>query len=262
MKTLEKHPFFSDPVKAIEELLIERKSKNRSYSATALARDLGLSQAYLSQVMNRKRKLSVEQQMRIGEILGISYLRPTPAKSKPFEFEVIQNTLEQEKILKHWYHFAILELSQTRKLSDDPSEIAQILGISEIEARTATERLIAYGYLARQNKRLRKTKLPFVFDAKQSSKALRELHQSRLDGARQELERFTQPDVESRHFETLFIPSSRKKIERAKKLLYQFQKNLIRELMEDDPDEVFQLSLQLFSIETKSKKRNPHENEN
>ncbi len=249
MNTSTNETFFKDPARVLGNVLIERKAANRSYSASALARDLGISQCMLSQVLNGNRNLSLSQQLRVAEALGFN--RPDKKKGQDIQIETIQNSIEHEKILKHWYHFAILELIQTRKTRNNSKEIALIFGLSEFEVRTAIERLIEFGYLSVEKYHLIRTKLPFVIEAKASSTAMREFHQSRLKAADQELMKFSQADLDARHFGTLFVPSNRANIARAKKLIAQCQKKIVQVLMTENPDEVFQLSLQLFSAETK-----------
>ena len=64
----------NEPSKFIHELLIERKAKNSRYSARALARDLGLSQGFLSQVMNGVRTFSLQQKFKIAGHLGLDLI--------------------------------------------------------------------------------------------------------------------------------------------------------------------------------------------
>ena len=246
-----------NPAKFLKELLIDRKLKNSSYSARALARDLGLSPAFLSQVMSGKRNLSLEQKLKLASQLGIEVSHATSGENKKPEmmFDVIQQTLEHEKILKHWYHFVILEMTKTGELTAHYGTLAKRLGISEIEVKSAVERLIDFGYLQVEKKKLVRTTTPFVIQNKKSSQALREFHQSRLLAAHEELQHFEQARTDNRLFQTLFIPTSAKKVQAAKSIVTQFQNKLIAFLMEDQPDEVFQLSLQLFTAENPTQNR-------
>ncbi len=249
MPNVASEKFLKDSARFIEDVLIERKSKNASYSATAFARDLGISQAYLSLILNGKRSLSLEQKLRIGEKLGLNRTQPKEASVK--QFELLGYALEHEKILKYWYHFAIIALSQSQKLMDNSKAIARTLDLSELEVRSAINRLLDYGYLTKEGKYLKKTKLPFIIDSRGSSDALRGFHQARLEGAAKELTRTSEEEVAHRHFETVFVPTNRANVNRAKMLIEKFEKELIEVLMANNPDEVFQLSLQLFTIESK-----------
>ena len=146
--TLNSELFISDPAAYLSDLLIERKQKNKNYSARAMARDLGISQAFLSQVLNKTRKISLQQKVKLANHLGISLntmqLNTRTAASKK-KLDLVQYHLEHDKILKYWYHFAILEMTQTESLTLDSKKVGQRLGISEIEARSAIHRLMEFG---------------------------------------------------------------------------------------------------------------------
>ena len=259
LKTIrDENRFMNDTAVYLYELLAERKAKNSNYSTRAFARDLGLSPAFTSQVMSGKRNLSLQHKLKLAAHLGITVkeLRvQAGGKAPKLELSVIQQTLEHEKILKYWYHFAILTLAQMDDLVTQTPIIAKRLGINPSEAKSAITRLVEFGYLEKKGGKFVRTKTPFVIDSKKSSQSLRQLHRMRLLAAEQELTHFEQAHVDQRHFQTLFIPSSKAKVKMAKGLITQFQKKLIAYLMEDQPDEVFQLSLQLFSLE--NPKTNP-----
>jgi uncharacterized protein (TIGR02147 family) len=254
--------FLDDTPSYLYELLAERKARNASYSVRAFARDLGLSPAFVSQIMSGKRNLSLQQKLKLAAHLGIA-VKELTVKTSPksdarraLQLKTIEQTLEHEKILRHWYHFAILTLAQMGELSADPKAISKRLGITPSESKSAISRLVYFGYIERQGEHFVRTDTPCVIDSKKSSRSLRKFHQVRLLSAEQELEHFEQVRIDQRHFQTLFIPTSKVKVKRAKVMINQFHDELIAYLMADQPDEIFQLSLQLFSIEnpkTKSK---------
>jgi transcriptional regulator with XRE-family HTH domain len=246
MKTTPSH-LLAEPAQYLKDLLLERRQKNRSYSARAFARDLGLSPAFLSQVMSSKRNLSLQQKLKLADHLGIDQ-QATPEP----KYDLIQNSIEHEKIIKHWYHFAIMELFETDATLTDAKEIAKRLPISELEAETAIQRLIEFGYVKRNARRhLQNTKTAFLIDAKSASTVIRQFHQSRLVAALEELNHFEESRVESRAMHTVFLPTSRAKAKIANEMINQFQNSLIEFLTDGPKEEVFQLSLQLFSAEKK-----------
>ena len=251
----------NEPARFIRDLLVERKLKNSSYSARALARDLGLSAAFLSQVMSGKRNLSLEQKIKLASTLVISFSdHPTAEQTKEslLNLKIIDRTIEHEKILKHWYHFAILQMTNIGPLVKNAEAIAERLSLSVVEVQTAIDRLIEFGYLKVQKNKLYRTQTPFIIDAKHSSNTVKELHQNRLMAAHQELQSIDQAHKDQRHFQTLFLATSAEKVKEANDMVTEFQKKLFSFLMEGTPDEVFQISLQIFSVENKvnkSKKR-------
>jgi len=266
MKTKDpQNDFLSSPAQAIRDLLLKKKNKSSSYSASALARDLGLSAPFLSQVMSGKRNLSLEQKIKLADTLGIDLDigRQQKTKTNISKVGLLQNSIEHEKILKYWYHFAILELAQTKSNSANPKKIASKLSISELEAKIALDRLLEFGYvLITKDGKIKRTKLLFIFDPKRSSAALRAFHQTRLDHAQNELNQFSEDEVKNRNFQTLFIATSKANIESAKQMIAKFTDELMQRLAHGPQEEVFQFSSQFFSIEnkTKSKTNKPEEN--
>lgn len=250
-----------NPSKFLGDLLVERKSKNPRYSARAMARDLGISVSFLSQLISKSRNPSLEQKLKLAEALGISAHRllpgaerPTKSKTERAKIDLIQNTIEHEKILKYWYHFGILEMTVTGKMKNEPKVLARRLGISELECKSAISRLIEFGYLeVSAQGDLKKTKLPFMIKIRTAGTAIREYHSSRLKAADLELSDTQEDRVDSRYYQTLFVPTSRAKVTRAKAMIAEFQNKLINFLVEEKDhgknDEVFQLGLQLFSAE-------------
>ena len=257
MKTKElENNLLADPAKAIRDLLLEKKNKNSGYSARALARDLGISPPFLSQVMSGKRNLSLEQKLKLADTLGIDLKLNANQKEKPqlTKIDLLQNSIEHDKILKYWYHFAILELIQTKNNSANPRRIAAKIGISELEAKTAIDRLLEFGYVSvSKDGKLKRTKLLFIFDPKRSSAALRSFHQTRLTNAQEELNEFSEETVKARNFQTVFIATNREKIASAKVMLAEFTDALMQHLTSGTQEEVFQFSSQFFSIESKTK---------
>ena len=254
-----------DPATLLSDVLVERKSKNPNYSARALARDLGISISFLSQIINKKRNLSLIQKVKLAEHLGIETSRlfnslslgknsGKKAKSKNKNLDLVQATIEHEKIIKHWYHFAILELISTGKIKNNPSMVARRLGISTLEAKVAIARLCEYEYIeVTEAGNLKDTALPFMIQIKSGNPAVREYYSSRLRAAEQELLNHQEARVESRYYQNLFITTTKTRAAKAKTLISKFQENLIHYLIGDkgktEDDEVYQLSLQLFSIE-------------
>jgi hypothetical protein len=241
-----KHEFFTDAQTYLRDLLIERKHRNPNYSANAMARDLELSAPFLSQVISGKRNLSLSQKLKLADRLNLD----SGAAQEHKKFELVQTTLEHDKIIRYWYHFAILELCQTPKTSADPASIAETLQISEVEAKSALSRLAEFGYIQITRARtLKRTKTPFIFNAKHTTVSVRALHQSRLHAAVSELETFNTEQVAHRNFQTIFVATSRSRVAEAKRMTDEFTQKLMKHLTDGEGEEVFQYSTQLFSAE-------------
>jgi transcriptional regulator with XRE-family HTH domain len=253
LPSIPKGIFEIDLESKIKETFFERRQRNSRYSTTAFARDLGISQPFLSQLMSGKRKLSKAQKLRIADRLGLKNSTAT----LPASFETIQLNYEHEKILRHWYHFGILELCAYRKNSSDPAWIAQELNISPLEAKDGVERLVEFGYLKITPRGfLRRTTLPFVYvgNGPAAGDALRAYHSSRLQASLHELENANAARVSDRHFETMFVATSKTKLDQARRMMAEFSQGLMKFLVSDSQEEVYQFSVQFFPTQKKRKK--------
>jgi uncharacterized protein (TIGR02147 family) len=133
--------------------LMSRKSKNSSYSGRSFARDLGISQSFLTLVLNKKRKLGNDRALLICEKLKLK-----PSQKKLFVKLVrleLARDLNCQKILqmeisellkKHptfallsedtftivadWYYFAILELTSLKTFISHPKWISKKLNVA------------------------------------------------------------------------------------------------------------------------------------
>ncbi len=63
---------FNDPTEALKKLLEYKKKTNPSYSLSALARDLQISQPHLVKIINGKQKLSPHHAYKIAKYLRLS----------------------------------------------------------------------------------------------------------------------------------------------------------------------------------------------
>lgn len=80
--------FFASPV-------FREKAKNNAYSTHALARDLGVSQAYVSQLLGGKRKLTVTQAVKVCALFSL-----TPVKTE----ELLNSILKlQRRKIRNFY---------------------------------------------------------------------------------------------------------------------------------------------------------------
>ncbi len=145
----------------LQEELIRRCRKNPSYSLRAFATSAGVNHALLSMVLNGKRKVTVNFILKTGTALGLSEVKlqkfiriaqkqNARATEPSFEEqrrqqELSRLTLDQYQLISEWYHDAILELARIPDFDLSAPAIAQALGISTLEAKSAKERLERMG---------------------------------------------------------------------------------------------------------------------
>lgn len=146
-----------------------RRNKNTSYSLRAFARDIQLSPSRLSEVLNGAKGLNADT----------AHLIATHLKLKPQEKKFFLDTIlayasrnkqvrelakerieklrrsklllelqvDQFKIIADWYHPAILELTQLSTFENNYHWIANKLGLTYAQTKTAVERLKKVGLI-------------------------------------------------------------------------------------------------------------------
>jgi uncharacterized protein (TIGR02147 family) len=245
-----------------------RAARNPAYSYRGFARDLDLSQSFLSQVLSRKRKLGEETALLVSQRLRLKGARKKlflqlvrleqvrRPESKAILNEEVEELLARNPEFKalpedvfnavaHWQCFALLELTALPGFRADPRWIARKLGITLRAARSALERLRKVGLLVEEGGRLRKSEKNYLF-ADVPSAAIRKHHQATLDLARVALRE--QP-MGSREFFTVCFPMDPCEIDRAKARIRDFCASLMAELQETRPRSVYKLAVQFFRLD-------------
>ena len=169
-----KHPEiynYHDHLVFLRDWLAYRKASQPGFSLRTLARDAGLSPAYLPLILAAKRVLSLKALAKMGPHLGLSkaersYLEALvtlgttdsqkvrlEALDKMKRFRSYQQNnpreLEAYQYLTHWYYVAIREMASIPGFQPTPEWIAPRLryGVSLQEIKSALEFLTSHGYL-------------------------------------------------------------------------------------------------------------------
>lgn len=250
----------------LSEQLEKRKTKNPSYSQRSFARTLGVHPSSLSQVLLGKRPLTLKAAKRISDALSLD-----PSERQRFMQSAVlasvgeteqsiaeastlrELELDKFKLISEWYHLAILALASLKENRSDSSWIAEMLYISQKEARGALQRLERVGILGRRGKRFFQ-KIPFFqVAAPAGSTSIRRFHHDALQLAEKSLERDA---VDEREFNTITMAIDVKKLAEAKKRIIKFRDELCSFLETGEQSQVYMLSVQLFPISKKEGIRN------
>jgi uncharacterized protein (TIGR02147 family) len=252
----------------LKQEMLDRKRINSRYSARAMARDLELSAAFFSQLMNGKRALSDETAESIARRLNwnsskrrafVLLVQIARAKSPELksaltkEFKKLKVpvraregfrrlNLDSFSLISEWYHYALLELTEVGQFQPDVRWIAKRFRLPAEKIKLAVERLIRVGLLSPEFKKLegnyRIGDIP--------SLAIRNYHHQMLRLADFALEN---QGSETRDFSSCTMALDPRKIPQARELIREFQKELM-ELMEGgEKTAVYQMSMQLFRLD-------------
>lgn len=232
----------------------KRKQKNPHYSLRAFARDLRISTTALSETLSRKRRLSRKNLMSLADRLGLSpkqteaVLREANRSARNAQdgtrpAEVLDVKEELFRLISDWHYFAILNLARIPSSRADTAWIASRLGISEIEARDALERLQRLGFLEARKGRLKRTALPIRTSEDVPSSALRAHHRQNLHRAELALDGI---DVSLREVSSVTLAVDTSELPAAKEMIREFQKRFMKRFGARKPDQVYTFAVQFF----------------
>lgn len=247
---------------------LERRClRNRRYSLRAFARDLDLSSARLSEILNSKTGLSREKAETVCSILGFndeekeffcnlveseharSKTKRELAQARLTKYQAAQyNSLEVDhfKAISDWYHFAILELMNLKRYQCDPRWIASALKIQEIEAKLALERLERLGLITKKRNKYVPTE---SFSSAQSavpSEAIRNFHRQILQKA---LDSVDLQSMERRELGAVVMAIDEKDLPRIRERVRDFRRALNQEFTQtQEKNSVYCLATQFFEL--------------
>ena len=273
---------YNDYKTYMRDELERRTQANRSYSLRAFARDLGISPALLSGLLNQKRGISVDMAIQISEALGLNWndtgyfcdlvksqhsrnkdaREMATTRAKRYRLQSLAKKapdseafklVEWEQIISKWYHFAIFEMIDLPDQDLSPAGISQYLGITQIEAKNALQRLVAVGLIEKSGDGFVKNNEHNRTPTDIPSKALRKLSKDLLARAGDAIE--TQPIAE-RDFSTMTMVIDKSLLPEAKKKIRDFRREMMSFLESGEKQELYCLGMQLFSLKQTNTKQN------
>ncbi len=260
--------------KALNDKLVERIERNPKYSLRAFAKAIGLDSSALSQMLSGKRFMSDARAQKLLDRLDLSVedreqflsslasarvdagfkrmsaaqrTRVNQCKSSDFQNQNRELTIDQFKMASDWYHYAILELTKVKGFQSNPTWIAKRLGINDAEAIAAIDRLTALELIEEIDGKLTKTSL-YLDSANKgvSSAAHRRRQKQIIEKSLHALEHYP---IEIRNHSARTVAIAPHRIKEAKVRIEKFMMELCDELGATDPDQVYELSVQLFPLE-------------
>ena len=253
----------------LKATLAERAEKRDGYSLRAFSQKIGVSSSFLSEVLGRKKSLSVEVAFKIAVKLELNdaesqyfcLLTQYEQEEDPqFREEILRRltalnphrkpqdlSVDLFKMISDWYHTAILELSYLRGFRFEAEYIADKLGITKNEADLAIERLERLELIEKDEKgKYRKAHSQLLIESKIPNTALKNFHRQILEKAIESLdtqgprERMSASDV---------LPIDSKYLPEVQRLSEQFS-TAVMELSRksEHRDAVYALATQFFNL--------------
>jgi uncharacterized protein (TIGR02147 family) len=246
-----------------------RVQHNPNYSLRAFARDLSLSPSRLSEIFSGKQGLSPKAAGKISAALSFSpeerdqfcdMVASAHGRSKAerdaarlrlreaeLEDEIHHLRLDAFKVIADWYHLAILEMMSLKRYQSDTRTMARALGITEIQAELAIDRLIRLKLLERQDGKLVPLKGPGLIPGGIPSDSIKKFHSQILDQAKEAL---IIQSVEEREFQVSIMAVDRSQLPEAKADIEKFRRKFCRRMDEaQEKDGLYCLAIQFYNLE-------------
>lgn len=259
-------------INLFREDFLNRKKSNPRYSIRSYAKHLGLTPAYISMIFRGQRHLSQQTAITISKKLKwpsdkqkyfINLLEFENSKSTESKEVARQNIIKLEseniefnslhvdsfEVISSWYYSAIITLLTILKTKATIPIIAKRLKLNQVEVENAMLRLKRLGIVKNERKSwiglydyLRLKSIP--------SDAVRNYHKQLLSKAATALD---EQHFEERDFSNMTITVDKSQLKAAKKKIVDFHYEMAKLLEGREPTEVYQLSVQLFSLTDNSK---------
>ncbi len=247
-------------IKILENELEARSAKNPNFSLRSFARLLKVEPATLSRCLSRKRPLPMPSAQKV-----VTRLMLSPGQEKLFMESLIQDHLKAKvrspsvgkqgfpaisqetfEVIAEWYHNAILEMTFIPGAMTSIAKIAGTLGISQVQASTALNRLSHLGFLEKTDSGYRKTNhSQTIANTSLTTKALKKHQKQILQMASQAIDTY---DLRDRQATTMCLAASKSKIPQAKVMVTNFLRELTGFLEDGDDRQLYHININLFPI--------------
>lgn len=189
-----------------------KKTRNSNLSLRSIARLIGISPSYFSEILNGKKNIPTAKLKGLLSVLEIDDFAALYLKNclkmegyKDFfitdeDFLNIYRDFEEEtfNIFKEWYYIPIMELTTTADFINDNTWIAKKLGVSEAEVGVAIYHLKKAGFLKTIEGRLKKTNRKMIFKTKNPKTLAQQYHRNMMAKSIDQFDKNEQRDFDRR----------------------------------------------------------------
>lgn len=247
---------YQDVVYAINSEFSARKLRNSSYTLRAYARDLDISPAYLSLVLNKKVQISKKKAKHIIQ----SIYSPKESKQLLSLIETIEERFffkgqipEYKKVYSQitltWAHYATLEAFNLCNFSLNIEQLSNQLGIEPENLQKIINDLINLNAIYEENGELKSNELSFsTIKDKNTTKSRKQMQKDLLNKS---LKAIDSVDIKKRNHTSMTIAINDTVIDKMKERIQTFQRELCNEassLSSNKENAVYQLQISLFPL--------------
>lgn len=257
-------PFINDYREWLLNIYLIKRAKNPSFSLASFAKNLGISKSILSEIVNKKRHLSLKNVEKIAKKLNLSQEGIQRVISEIENKATIKNKLPEKKFydylkfkedqveaMSDWYCIGIMCISQLKNHEANTELLSKRLNISESEVKSAMEILERLKLIKISKNKIKRTTALLYVSSNIPSAAIRKYHKQNLKLAEKAIE---DTPITERYLTSFSIPTNIDKIKDVQKLVDSFREKLAKFLETETPEDVYTCALQLFPITNKNVK--------
>ena len=283
LKSCRYHFYMSQTEGLRSALLVENAFKRKQslvphYSRAALARDWGVSAAFVSNILTGKKfipmdrlpklmsllELDLNEKKELLRLLSIEHQSQDPllkplaeiAQNGENKFNTIRKTVMKAYtgVLSHWSHLAILESLSTDSANRGVQGIADLLSLPSQRIEKSLELLAQNGLIISSKNFWKKNDHHIYFSSGRSRAEIRNFHSIMIEKAKIEMETKIQDiDFQRRLINGYTLAFNPENLEKVKAKLQELMSEVSLEGSEGICTEVYQLNLQFFPL-SKTKK--------
>ncbi|MEK7356098.1 MAG: TIGR02147 family protein [Bdellovibrionota bacterium] len=234
----------------MQKQFTDRCQKNSRYSLRAFSKSLDIDASTVSQFLAGKRAPSQKALSEICERLSakpkdLRFLGMLPVEADGAD-EFYHLTVDTFSVMADWYHFAIMEMTYVSAFKADPRWIANQLGISVVEAKTALERLIRLNLVSQKNGRLQKTRETITNHTGINTSTARKTLQKQLIS--KALAAVDETPQNEKDITSMTMAIDPKNLDRAREMIKNFRRDLCVLLEEGAQSQVYNVGIQLYPL--------------
>ncbi|MFN7453856.1 MAG: TIGR02147 family protein [Pseudobdellovibrionaceae bacterium] len=255
----------------IQAAFRRKKNRNPAYSKSALARDCGVSSAFVSNLLTGKKAIPRDRFEKITSVLELD----SSEKSELIQailvnqFEntqlgdIVKNSIEAGRssvkkrkssdipvnLLTHWYYLAVLESLSTKVASARFSHLAEHLHLSPYQFEDAIDFLSKNKLIVKTAAGWVKSDNHIYFPVGKAKMVIRNFHTQMIEKAKVDLSKNTSDeDFKKRMYLGYTFSADPKNIEQIKIKIQHFLSEITMEAGAGDCEAVYQCNFQLFPL--------------
>jgi uncharacterized protein (TIGR02147 family) len=239
-----------------------KKTRNQNLSLRAMARIMGISPSYFSEILNGKKNIPTHKLKNILETLDIDdfaalYLKNCLRQEGHRDYSISDEDFldlyrdfneDDFNIFKEWFYVPLMELTTLSNFINDNTWMAKKLGISEAEVGVAIFHLKKAKYLTNENGKLTKTDKQLIYKVKNPQKRAQTYHKNMILKGTEQFERNTQQDFERRAISSYTLAVNPEILNDVMKKLKEDVLTSASIASQGDCTEVYQLNLQFYPL--------------